>query len=74
MNRFKRILALIGVFLLAFMYILTVFAAVFDDGKTMTFLKLSLVLTILVPSIIWIFGIFVRITKHDSNEESEEDK
>ena len=59
MNRIKRIAALIGVFLLAFMYILTLFAALFDDGKTMPFLKASIALTILVPTLIWIFGIFI---------------
>jgi hypothetical protein len=72
MNRIKRIAALIGVFLLAFMYVLTLFAALFDDGKTMPFLKASIALTILVPTLIWVFGIFIRISRKDDTDNDKE--
>lgn len=72
MNRIKRIAALIGVFLLAFMYVLTLFAALFDDGKTMPFLKASIALTILVPTLIWVFGIFIRISRKDDTDKDKE--
>jgi hypothetical protein len=74
MNRIKRIAALIGVFLLAFMYILTLFAALFDDGKTMPFLKASIALTILVPTLIWVFGIFIRISRKDDNDNDNDNE
>ena len=72
MNRIKRIAALIGVFLLAFMYVLTLFAALFDDGKTMPFLKASIALTILVPTLIWVFGIFIRISRKDDTDNDND--
>lgn len=72
MNRIKRIAALIGVFLLAFMYVLTLFAALFDDGKTMPFLKASIALTILVPTLIWVFGIFIRISRKDETDNDND--
>lgn len=74
MNRIKRITALIGVFLLAFMYILTLFAAVFGDAKTSLFFEVSLALTIFIPCLIWILGLFVRINKkEDTTEENNEE-
>ena len=74
MNRIKRITALIGVFLLAFMYILTLFAAVFGDAKTSLFFEVSLTLTIFIPCLIWILGLFVRINKkEDTVEENNEE-
>ncbi len=74
MNRIKRITALIGVFLLAFMYILTLFAAVFGDAKTSLFFEVSLALTIFIPCLIWILGLFVRINKkEDTIEENNEE-
>ena len=74
MNRIKRITALIGVFLLAFMYILTLFAAVFGDAKTSLFFEVSLALTIFIPCLIWILGLFVRINKKEDTIEENKDE
>jgi hypothetical protein len=56
------------------MYILTLFAALFDDGKTMPFLKASIALTILVPTLIWVFGIFIRISRKDDNDNDNDNE
>ena len=74
MNSIKRITALIGVFLLAFMYILTLFAAVFGDAKTSLFFEVSLALTIFIPCLIWILGLFVKINKKEDTIEENKDE
>lgn len=81
MKKTRQILALIGIILLVTLYILTIFAAVFDSTKTMTYLRASIAATVIIPVMIWVCGIFVRIQKNreeknnlpkdDSSRENE---
>jgi hypothetical protein len=63
MKKVRQILAILGVIVLVGMYAFTLFAALTDNPKTMHILGLSIVLTILIPALIWIFGVFIRIRK-----------
>ena len=51
----KRIAAWIGIGLIAVMYLLTVVAAVMARPETMGLFMASIVLTIMVPIILWAF-------------------
>ena len=51
----KRILALIGVILIAGMYIATLILALIGSSNTMNLFLLSILLTIMVPLIIHLF-------------------
>lgn len=51
----KRIAAWIGIGLIAVMYLLTIVAAVTARPETMAFFMASIVLTIMVPIILWAF-------------------
>ncbi|MDD6351242.1 MAG: hypothetical protein PUG16_02425 [Lachnospiraceae bacterium] len=63
MKKVRQILAILGIIVLVGMYAFTLFAALTDNPKTMHILGLSIVLTILIPALIWIFGVFIRIRK-----------
>lgn len=63
MKKLHQILAILGIVILVGMYAFTLFAALTDDPRTMHILGLSIVLTILIPAILWIIGVFLRIGK-----------
>ena len=60
MQRLRQILAIIGIILLVGMYVLTIFAAVFDNTKTMSYLTASIAATILMPFTLWLLNIICR--------------
>lgn len=70
MKKVKRILALIGVFLLVLLYLSTlVFAAL---GKEfMNWLMASIVTTIMLPVLIWAYGFIYRLLKGMKKEEDK---
>ena len=73
MKRGKRILALAGVVLILLMYGCTMFFAIFDNSETMSMFKASLVTTILVPILLWVYTFIFKLVskKDDSNKDSE---
>ena len=71
MQRLRQILAIIGIILLVGMYVLTIFAAVFDNTKTMSYLTASIAATILVPFTLWLLNIKIQNKKKDQDEKKE---
>ena len=71
MQRLRQILAIIGIILLVGMYVLTIFAAVFDNTKTMSYLTASIAATILVPFTLWLLSIMIQNKKKDQDEKKE---
>ncbi len=69
MKRVKHFLALVSIFVLALMYVMTLFAAFFDDSKSLIFFKISLALTIFIPCLLWILGIFIRISGNKGKKD-----
>ena len=67
MQRLRQILAIIGIILLVGMYVLTIFAAVFDNTKTMSYLTAS----IAVPFTLWLLNIMIQNKKKDQDEKKE---
>ena len=51
----KQIVALVGVILLAAMYLLTLIAAIFDNSSTMTLFRACLIATVTIPLLIWVY-------------------
>lgn len=60
----KRIAALIGILLLVVMYVVTLFAAIFDSSSTGRLFRLCLGLTIAVPIFLWIFIWCIGVLEH----------
>ena len=71
MQRLRQILAIIGIILLVGMYVLTIFAAVFDNTKTMSYLTASIAATILVPFTLGLLNIMIQNKQKDQNEKKE---
>ena len=71
MQRLRQILAIIGIILLVGMYVLTIFAAVFDNTKTMSYLTASIAATILLPFTLCLLNIMSQNKKKDQNEKKE---
>ena len=73
MQKFKRILALLGVILLVGLYVATFLAAIFDNPNSFTFFKVAFGATIAIPTLLWIIGIFLRISKKKDDPSTSDD-
>ncbi len=73
--KLKRLLALIGVIVLAAMYLSTVFFAVTDSPISGTFFKASIFCTVVIPVIIYGYGLIYRyvIRKDWPDQEDKND-
>ena len=61
MKNTKRILAILGVVLLAGMYLLTLVFALIDSPWALDCLKISFGLTILIPVLLWVYLAMFRL-------------
>lgn len=73
----KQIVALAGVILLALLYVVTLFVAIFDSSSSGRLFGMCLFATIAIPLLIWIYTwLYGRMTgKHaigDPKEETED--
>lgn len=70
MKKGKRILAMAGVVILVVLYLVTLISAIFATPVTKDFFLLSLVATILIPLLVYIYMLISRlIFGKDSDEE-----
>lgn len=69
MKKTKRILAIIGIVLLASLYLSTLFFAIFDRSETMELLKASVFATIVIPVLIYAYTMVYRYLKNKNNEK-----
>jgi len=68
MKKVKQILAIIGIILLVGMYLSTILFAIFDPTETKQMLTASLIMTIVVPVLIWIYTFIYKLIKVDKNQ------
>ncbi|MBO4461475.1 MAG: hypothetical protein J5749_01185 [Lachnospiraceae bacterium] len=68
MNKIRRILAIIGICLLAALYIVTIFAALTASENSMGLFMASIAATIIIPVIIWLFTLFYKLSHKKDNE------
>ena len=69
MKKTKRILAIIGIILLAGMYISTLVFAFIDHSKTLWMLKSSVACTILVPVLLYAYTLVYKLLKKDDDSD-----
>lgn len=65
MKKLKRVFALIGVILLIGLYGMTIVCAIFDNSDTMVYLKASIVATVMLPTLLWIYMFIFKLLKKD---------
>ena len=69
MSKTKRILALLGVILLAALYLSTLFFAIFDSPNTMWLFKASIAATILLPGSFYnAYSLFYRLSHKNKDD------
>lgn len=73
MKRIRRIIAIIGVVLLAVMYLVTLLCAIFDVSNGMVMFRASVTCTILVPILLWGYTVIYRLAKGKNEQELEEE-
>ena len=74
MKKIKRLLAVIGILLLASMYMLTLVLAIIDDPGTMNAFRASIYCTVLVPVLIWAYTFIYKLLKNNYGDTPAEKK
>nr|WP_294469590.1 hypothetical protein [uncultured Sellimonas sp.] len=69
MKKTKRILAILGIILLAAMYISTLIFAFLDHSASQGLLKASIACTIFVPVLLYCYTLFYRLL-HRNDDDS----
>lgn len=59
----KRVLALVGAIVLVLLYVTTLFFAITDDPRTMSYFKASAALTFIIPVFIYAYQLVFRVMK-----------
>lgn len=68
MKKTRQVLAILGVILLAGMYVSTLIFALIDHSRTLGLLKASIALTILVPVLLYAYTLIFKLTKKDDSD------
>lgn len=63
MKKLKRILAILGVIILAGMYLTTLILAICGDSNTMNAFVASVVATAVIPVLLWAYSMIYRLLK-----------
>lgn len=69
MKKVKRILAIIGVIVLAGLYFSTLFCALFAKDNVMNVLMASIYATVVIPVLIWAYSFIYKLVKKDDSED-----
>lgn len=70
MKKVKQVLALVGVILLVSLYIITVICAVTDNSGTMRMFTASIVATVVIPVLIWVYTFIYKLLKDHYGPDS----
>ena len=71
----KQIFAIIGIILLVLLYVVTLFAAIFDSSASHALFATCLLATVAIPLLIWMFGKLTnRSTFADFHPEEKENE
>ena len=71
MKKFRQILAILGIILLAGMYIATIVCALSASENFMNMLMASIYATIVIPVLIWAITFIYKLAKKEDNKEEK---
>ncbi len=71
MKQTRRIFAVIGIILLVALYMATIFAALTASENSMGLFMASIAATIIIPVLIWLFGLFYKLMHNKDDDESK---
>ena len=69
MKKFRQILAILGIILLAGMYIATIVCALSASENFMNMLMASIYATIVIPMLIWAITFIYKLAKKEDKED-----
>ena len=73
MKKARQIIALIGVILLVLLYVSTLVLAIVDKSSSMKLFQTSVIVTIIVPVLIWTVTFFMKRNRDDVEEQFKDD-
>lgn len=77
-SKSKRVAALIGVIILAALYIITLLLAIFGNENTNSWFMACICATVIVPVMIWVYSWLYKMLKKDVadsvKEQEQEDQ
>lgn len=74
MKKVKRVLALIGVLILAGLYLVTLISAVLVTPATKEFFRISLLATLIIPILIYVYTLICRLITGRDEEVPHREK
>ena len=69
-KKVKQILAIIGIIIIAALYITTLLLAILGNEQTDKWFTVSIAATILVPLLMWIYSWLYKLLKRDGKDNS----
>lgn len=72
MKKAKRVLALVGVLILAGLYLLTLISAILVTPATKEFFRISLLATLIIPILIYVYALICRLITGREEEPHRE--
>ncbi|MCD7709576.1 MAG: hypothetical protein LUI02_06855 [Clostridiales bacterium] len=72
MKKVRQIMAIVGIVLLVALYVSTLILAITDHTGTMRMFMASVVATIVVPVLIWIYSFIYKLLKGKDEDENED--
>ena len=74
MKKVKQILAILGVVLILGLYALTMVTAFLDKTESMNYFMASVVATVMIPTLLWIYMYIYKLIKKNNEEMQESDE
>lgn len=74
-SRMKQVLSSIGIVLLLALYLITFVLAITDNSASLQLFYASVVATIVIPTLIWIYtSVFRMLNRKDEGEQKDAEK
>lgn len=73
MEKLKRVVAWIGIIVLVMLYVVTIISAIFVTPATQGFFKASLLATIMVPILLYVYLLVYRLLKGKNTDGTEKE-
>jgi len=74
MKKAKRVFAAVGIAVLVFLYLLTLYYALTDDPNTMHMFAGAVIMTICLPVFLYVYQMIYRTYKKKKNPDDTSDK
>ena len=74
MDKLKRVFAWVGIIILVMLYIVTIVSAIFVTPATQGFFKASLLATIMIPILFYVYLLVYRLLKGRNTDGTEKEE